>query len=236
MSNRAWPDVNNIEQTWKRIQKPLFELLRSGRFIYTQAHGGKWINLKDAIFDRLDENDPKELLRKVLLEACQNVATVPNHVLESVYTTTTKEITPSFVRGILKATPSCYRSLGRKEKFSLLKFVLKDDNFSELPGLELLPVSNGTVVSFVERSASGAIYITSLEHPPELLPGLKHRILDQDADEETLRKLEDVAERGICFDLSNFAFYKLLQHKTTVKMLYLSCSMKHLPSYHGDSY
>ena len=201
MSNRAWPDVNNIKQTWKRIEQPLFELLRSGRFIYTQAHGGKWINRKDAIFDKLDENDDlKELLRKVLLEACQNVATLPNHVLESVCTTTTKEITASFVRCILKATPSCYRSLGRKEKFSLLKFVLKDDNFSELPGLELLPVSDGTVVSFVEHSASGAIYITSLEHPPELLPGLKHRILDQGADKETLGKLDVVAERGICFD------------------------------------
>ena len=203
MSNRAWPDVKNIEQTWKRIQQPLFELLHSGRFIYTQAHGGKWINLKDAIFDRLDENDAvKELLRKVLLEASQNVATLPNHVLESVCATTTKQITPSFVRGILKATPSCYRSLERKEKFSLLEFVLKDDNFSELPGLELLPVSDGTVVSFVERSANAAIYITSPEHPPELLPGLKHRILDQDADEETLRKLEEVAEKGMCFDLS----------------------------------
>ena len=185
-----------------RIQQPLFEFLRSGRCIYTQARGGKWINPKDAIFDRFHENDSKELLRKILLEANQNVATVPNHVLESVYMSDTKEITPSFVRRVLKDTPSCYMSLGRNEKYFLLKFVLNDDGFSELPGLELLPVSDGTVVSFTERPAGGAIYITSPEHPPELFPGLKHRILDQDiVDEETLRKLEYVTENGICFDL-----------------------------------
>ena len=154
----------------------------------------------DAIFDRLKEFDPKELLLNVLLEADQNVAILPNHVLESisVYMSITKEleITPSFVRRILKVTPSCYRTLGRKEKFCLLKFVLKDDNFLELLGLELLPVSDGNVVPF-KSSDGDSIYITSSTHPPELLPGLKHRILSQDVDEHTLRQLEDVAEKGI---------------------------------------
>ena len=154
----------------------------------------------EAIFDKLEEFDPKELLQNVLLEAKQNVAILPNHVLESIsfYTPITEEleITPSFVRRILKVTPSCYSSLGRKEKFCLLKFVLKDDNFFELLGLELLPVSDGNVVPF-KSSAGDYIYITSKIHPPELLPGLKHRILDQEVDEHTLEKLEDVARKGI---------------------------------------
>ena len=188
------------------MEEPLFKLLCSKQVIYTQAHGGKWLNVGDAIFDRLEENDPKELLQNVLLKAEQNVATLPDHVVESIstYTPITEKITPPFVRRILKLSPPCYRSLERKEKFCLLNFVLKDDNFLDLPGLELLPVSDGSVVPF-KSSASDAIYITSPTHPPELLPGLKRRILDQ-LDEHTLRKLEDVAEKGIGLIYCNKVF------------------------------
>ena len=84
------------------------------------------------------------------------------------------------------------------EKLCLLKFVLKDHMFSELLGLELLPVSDANFVPFT-NSADEAIYIASPTHPQELLPGLKDRFLNQEMDEDTLRKLEAVAEQGTDF-------------------------------------
>ncbi len=196
LSIRAWPDINSIDQKWKRLQDPLFELLCTERVVYTPAHGGNWLNVEDVIFNRVQEDDPKELLVRVFLSADQNVGSLPDHVLKALelYTSLGTEITPSLARKVLKETPSCYKSISRSEKLLLLKFVLKDDMFSELLGLELLPISNGQFASF--SNVGEAIYICSPEHPRELLPCLQDRFLDQSIDENLLRSLRAVADQG----------------------------------------
>lgn len=78
----------------------------------------------------------------------------------------------------------------------LLKFALKDEMFFQLLGLELLPLSDGTFTSF-RNPDEFAIYMTPPEHPAKLLPGLRHRLLAQDVDRGILRKLQEVAEKGI---------------------------------------
>ena len=194
---RAWPDINSIDQKWKKLQNPLFELLCTERVVYTPAHGGRWLRVEEAVFDRLQERDTKEVLVRVFLSGDQNVAaSLPDHVLKalSLYTSLSTEITPSLTRKVLKETPSCYKSLSRSEKFLLLKFVLKDEKVSELLGLELLPVSNGLFTSF--SNSGEIIYISSPDHPRELLPCLQDRFLDQGINENILGSLRAVAEQG----------------------------------------
>ncbi|KAL9966875.1 hypothetical protein ACROYT_G025012 [Oculina patagonica] len=193
---KAWPDINSIDQKWKRLQNPLFELLCTENVVYTPALGGNWLNVEDVIFNRVQEDDPKELLERVFLKADQNVASLPGHVLKALgmYTNLSTEITPLLARKVLKETPSCYRSISHSEKLLLLKFVLKDGKFSELLGLELLPVSNGLFTSF--SNSGEAIYISSPEHPRELLPCLQDRFLEQSIDENLLRSLQAAADQG----------------------------------------
>ena len=109
------------------------------------------------------------------------------------------EITPSLVRKVLKNIPTGYRSLDRKHKLLLLKFVLNGQftNVEELLGLELLPTSNQGFTSFSKDDRP--IFICSREYPQEvqLLPGLGHRFLDHDVDEHLFRSLEAVAEKGM---------------------------------------
>ena len=176
------------------------ELLCDEKFIYTQAHEGKWLNVEEAIFDTLEfHNELKTLLVRVLLGAHQNVASLPNHVLKTI---TCKpgftDINPTLVRRVLKISHTCYGDLLRMEKLRLLKFVLncQDNNFAELIGLELLPTANGAFTYF--SNLSKAIYICSREHPRELLPGLQLRLLDHDIDGDLLKSLEAVAEQGMC--------------------------------------
>ena len=198
LPNRAWPDKSSIEPTWKRLQAPLLNFLCSAPVVFTEAAGRKWLNIGHAIFDRLREDEPRELLRQVLFQARQNVATVPDHVLQCItwHTPAISEVDSSFVRLVLKNTPSCYRTLGRPEKLCLLKFALKDGMFIQLLGLELLPLSDGTFASF-RNPDEFAIYMSPPEHPAELLPGLRHRLLAQDVDRDILGKLQEVAEKGI---------------------------------------
>ena len=204
---RAWPDMNSIDQKWRRVQIPLFELLCSERVVYSRVQGGKWLSVGEATLANFPENDPKELLVQVFLAANQNVATLPEHVLRALelYTNVSTGITPSLTRRVLRQTPVCYRSLSRLEKIQLLKFVLKDEQFSDLFELELLPVTNERFVSF--SNTDQAVYISSPEHPLELLPGLKDQFLDQDIDVSLFQSLQAVSKQGtrnvVCLFLLN---------------------------------
>ena len=186
---------------------PLFQLLCTNEIVYTPAHEGKWLHVQDAIAVRIDENETNELIVRVLREANQPVTPLPDHVLNAVTKITEiTEITPSLVRQVLKETPTCYESLSHVEKLSLLRFVLEDDDFPELLGLVFLPVSDGTFTTFTKSAE--AVYITSPEHPQELVPGLRQRFLDQDVDESILRKLKTIAERGIKFPYALHTFLR----------------------------
>ena len=186
------------------MQNPLLQTLCSANVVYTKASGGKWLKVEDAILDRLDEHQPKELLVRVLLEAHQNVATLPDHALKAFTAVGNKpfikEITPILVRQILKESPSSYRNLGRMEKLNLLAFILNciDENFADLIGLELLPVSSGAFKCFASPSnCDEAVYICSPDHPRKMFPCLDHQFLDQDLDGNLLEMIKKVAKKGM---------------------------------------
>ena len=186
------------------MQNPLLEILWSANVVYTKASGGKWLKVEDAILDRLDEHQPKELLVRVLLEAHQNVATLPDHVLKAFTAVGNKpfikEITPILVRQILKESPSSYRNLGRMEKLNLLAFILNciDETLADLVGLELLPVSSGAFKCFASPSnCDEAVYVCSPDHPRRMFPCLDHQFLDQDLDGNLLEMIKKVAKKGM---------------------------------------
>ena len=196
--------MDAIDQKWKRLQNPLLEILCAANVVYTKGSGGKWLKVEGAILDRLDEHQPKELLVSVLLEAHQNVATLPDYVLKAFTAVrnkpVVKEITPMLVRQILKESPSSYRNLGRMQKLNLLAFILNctDENFADLIGLELLPVSSGAFKCFASPSnCDEAIYVCSPDHPRKMFPCLDHQFLDQNLDQNLLGMMEKVARKGM---------------------------------------
>ena len=148
--------------------------------------------------NKIEDECLKNLLTRVLLEAHQDIACLPDHVLKitDLYGNATKEITPLLVRDSLKNTPACYRSLGREEKIRLLEFSLaaEDDNFAELAGLELLPLASGVFTSF--STSAKAVYISSEDHPRELLPNLEDQFLDETIPKDILESLRVVAKKG----------------------------------------
>lgn len=163
--------------------------------VYTEANHGKWLTVKQSLFDRLPENETKELLQRVLLAANQPIVSVPKHVMNSIDAHSSyKEITASFTRSVLKRAPGCYKKLCKGEKLLLLHFCLSDSQFSNLCDLELLPLSSGTFTTFSKRAQG--IYISSSGHPRELLPGLQHRFLDETVHVDIIRKLKEAALQG----------------------------------------
>ena len=179
----------------------MFKILLEKEIVYTKASHGKWLTVKKARFDRLPESKIKVLLQRILLAAnVPVVSDVPSHVIDVIADySTVIEVTPHVVRMALKHAPACYKRLKRSEKLRLLQFCLRDCQFGDLCGLELLPLSNGVLETFSKSSDS--IYISSPEHPKELLPGMENRFLDQKVDAEIIRKLKEAAKQGKTFTL-----------------------------------
>ena len=194
-SCRAWPNITCIDQKWEKLINPLFERLLEKNVVYTHADSGRWLTAEEAVFDQLLENEPKELLLRVLLAANVPVVSVPNHVMGAItYYSFVKEIKPTLVRSTMKQIPSCYKKLDRRERLLLLNFCLKDGKFDKLCDLELLPLSNGTFTKL--SSHSKTVYICSPEHPRELFPSLEHRFLDETIDVEISRRLIEAGKKG----------------------------------------
>ena len=155
--------------------------------------------MEESFFNKVDDEDLKELLPRVLLEANQDIACLPDHAWKAInlHGNIKKEITPSLVRDVLKGTPMCYRNLDRQEKLLLLMFVLsaEDDNYAKLEGLELLPLASGVFRSF--SNSSETVYIASSDHPRKLFSNLEDHFLDKEIPENLLRGLQVVANKGM---------------------------------------
>lgn len=154
------------------------------------------MKVEDAFFQCQPEDELNELLMKVLLSVGVSAVAIPDHVSRAVdkYSPRKTEIQPDLIRYVLRQLPSSYVNLGRKEKLLLLKFSLSDGQFSDLEGLQLLPLSNGDFLKFEARART--VFISSKEHPQELFPGLDERFLDRGVDEKILDNLSEAVDQG----------------------------------------
>ena len=192
---RAWPDFTRVNQKWKIVVELLFYILSDKEIIYSKVNRGKWLLVEDAIFNQVPERHLKDLLESVLIRASVPVASVPSHVMDAIWSfTDATNITPSVTRKELKKAAACYKTLMRNEKLQLLQFCLHDHQYEDLCGLELLPLSNGTFTTFA--AFAHEIYISSLEHSQDLLPGLEHRFLDGTVASDIGQKLNCAARQG----------------------------------------
>ena len=154
------------------------------------------MKIEDALFQCQPEDELNELLMKVLLSVGVSAVAIPDHVSRALekYSPLKSEIQPNMIRYVLKQCPSSYVNLGREEKLLLLKFSLSDSQFSDLEGLQLLPLSNGDFLKFETKARK--VFISSEEHRQELFPGLDERFLDRGVDEEILDNLYEAVAQG----------------------------------------
>lgn len=164
---RAWPDPKRIKSRWKPILQLLFHELLQQQVIYSLSES--WIRVDDAVFSELDtDEDISETVINYLQSSGMQVAKVPaaiDFVLAAYVTepTEVKKVTPALLRQVIRK----YKHKGpSQEKLLLLEFALRDSNYSDLIGLELLPLQDETFTSFSSSvSEKDAIYIFSEEYP-----------------------------------------------------------------------
>ena len=199
----AWPDIEKADVKWKKLTEVFCKEVLDDEILHTDVDGGKWIQPKDAVLDKLQESSQvKEAIISTLHLGHQTIVTAPPHVVTAVtmhYRNHIMEITPSLVRDVLRNVSPKYTTFDRRTKLSLLAYILSDNRMSDLPGLELLPLSDGCFAAFGTNDCDPEtrVFVASPEHPQSLLPGLKSIFLDQTIDPEILRQLREAAETGM---------------------------------------
>lgn len=164
---RVWPEVEQIRTHWKPIVEPLIKMLCQNAVIFSTKKC--WLKECDVNFTEIDES--KEYT-KTILNYLQNsgthIARVPKNVAAAFQiplnsSKPVKKVTPALVRQVLR---KCAHKGPKHEKLHLLEFILSDENYSELIGLEMLPLQNGNFISFSSSvSDKDVVYITSEEFP-----------------------------------------------------------------------
>ncbi|KAM9468720.1 sacsin [Clarias gariepinus] len=195
----AWPDPNRIRSYWRPILEPLFHDLLQEPVIYSLSN--TWVNVDDTVFLELDcTKDSTESVIKYLQNSGMMLARVPaktSAVLTTFFTKpdSLKKVTPSFVRQMLRKARhkgSC------SEKLFLLEFILSDACYSDLIGLELLPLQNETFVAFSSSvSDKDAVYIASEEYPRSLYPGLEGRFVLESITPQVMNSLKEAAKSRV---------------------------------------
>ncbi|KAM3874971.1 sacsin [Diretmus argenteus] len=195
----AWPDPNRVKPRWKPVLQPLFHDLLQRQVIYSLSES--WIHVDEAVFSELDiDEDISETVINYLQSSGMQVATVPAAVDCAVAAymtgpTEVKKVTPPLVRQIIRKSKHKGSS---QEKLLLLEFVLSDACYSDLIGLELLPLQDGTFAAFSSSvSEKDAIYITSEEYPRSLYPGLEGRFMLESIKPSVMNSLKNAAKSRV---------------------------------------
>ncbi|XP_041657117.1 sacsin isoform X2 [Cheilinus undulatus] len=193
---RAWPDPKLVKSRWKPILEPLYEDLLKEKVIFSLSMS--WVQVEQVVFSELDsDKDFSETVIHYLQSSGMQVAKVPA-VVDSVLTayitesSTVKKVTASLLRQVMRK----HKHKGpSKEKLLLLEFALSDANYSDLIGLELLPLQDGTFTTFSSSvTEKDAVYIASEEYPRSLYPGLEGRFLSENIKSSVMGSLKKAAK------------------------------------------
>lgn len=163
----AWPSPSQVKSRWKPVLQPLFQELLRQPVIYSLCES--WVQPDQAVFSELDlDEDISGTVIDFLQNAGVQVAKVPVSVDAALATYLTeasavKKVTPSLLRQVIRRSKHRGPS---QEKLSLLEFALADANYSDLMGLELLPLQDETFATFSSAvREQDSVYMASEEYP-----------------------------------------------------------------------
>ena len=198
---QVWPEVKALKGShWERILLPLFReilkhhVLRSER---TEAlrQVGEWVNHSMAVLTPAVEKLPS-VVHKTLSNCGVKLVTIPQRIRSALKTAkcVPTEVSPSFARGKLKSNPTSYFSIDPIGKGELLRYCLRDKQYKDMVGVNLLPLANGNFIPFQTRSPYySAVYLVNSSCPRYLLPEQDHILVDTSDDLSLQNNLRDLA-------------------------------------------
>ena len=199
----ALPDLSHVREEWSCILQPFFKTVLAREIFLTTSRGNsRWINLGEAIMDRLDESktrqEIKEVVLRTLLSADQPIVSLPGHVIRVIDQfhqisdwTTVQKVTPALLCNVLQSKFDFHQlEMTFEEKLLVLEYALQ--NAPDIHGVPLLPLENREFIKFSSDASVEKIFILSKQHSADLLPNMKHRLLCCNLSIQVKQKLHEL--------------------------------------------
>ena len=202
----AWPIVDAVKPTpWKGLLFPLFTQLFSQAVVWTERTEalqvvGEWITIGEGSFI------PKggkvaSVVRNALSRGGIKLVDVPPRIWSALRHSrkVVSEVSPKSVRTQFKGNLQSYCHIDEIGKLEILRYCLSDKQYSELPGLILLPLADHTFTAFqgLSRYSQNCCYLCTAECPRYLLPNLDNILVDLPNDPDLSRSLSGVADKQV---------------------------------------
>ncbi|XP_019853193.1 PREDICTED: sacsin-like [Amphimedon queenslandica] len=185
----CWPDVKRVANTpWQGLLDPFYQLLvSSSKAVHT--FGERWVSTSDAVYI-IDELPTS--VKDAVVSCNENLVDIDSSNYEALeqYCISLETLQPAVVRSYLRSNVSSYCNTSRNEKIEILKYILKDDAFHDIIGLQLLPLADDSFEMFQSKSYFVEdIFVSSSSHPISLLPGLENQLVSVYNEDSTLHSL-----------------------------------------------
>lgn len=168
-----WPDIAQMQHKdkWYAIALDvLHQLFKQNVAVLSLAKDERmFITPSEAVFpcNGPTSTDILAAIKRTLVSCGENLVTLPGSVARAINKAyprlnTLKHVTPTFLREILHRID--VNNISKDDKLCLLEYTLSDGKYSELEGLQLLPLNDGSFRSFTDREEDTAL-IDSEEFP-----------------------------------------------------------------------
>ncbi|KAI9530477.1 hypothetical protein NQZ68_004495 [Dissostichus eleginoides] len=200
-----WPDIAQIKhkRKWYAVARDVLDLLfRQNVAVLSLAKDEReFITPSEAVFpcNGPTSSDILAAIKRTLVSCGENLVTLPGSVASAIveaypHLDTLKHVTPAFIRGSLRRID--VHTISKPDKLCLLEFILSDEKYRELEGLQLLPLNDGSFRSFTDREEDTAL-IDSNEFPRVLLPFCKHLFIPDNLRPACSAHLKELARENI---------------------------------------
>ncbi|KAM9346854.1 sacsin [Symphorus nematophorus] len=214
-----WPDIAQIKHKdkWYAVALDVLQYLFKQKVAVLSLAKDEtmFIPPSEAVFPCNGPTSPDTLaaIKRTLISCGENLVTLTDSVARAINEAyprldTLKQVTPAFLRNILRRIDM--HIISKDDKLSLLEYILSDGNYSELKGLQLLPLSNGSFRSFTDREEDTAL-IDSNEFPRVLLPCCKHLFIPDDLSPACNTHLKELAKKNF-FKVINIDAKKVAEY------------------------
>ncbi|XP_064809741.1 sacsin-like [Oncorhynchus masou masou] len=200
-----WPDLSQTKHKdkWHGIAEDILQrLLKQNTAIFSLAEDERQFVSPAVAVCPSDDTMPPEMMTAVtraLIAGGEKLVTFPDRVFRAVQLAfpdpdTLKWVTPALVRGVLRR--GVVSNLSNNDKLSLLQYILTDENYHDLRGLKMLPLSDGTFKTFTNEEKDITL-IDNDTFPRVLLPGCKDLFLPDDLSTTSIQHLKQLAATNI---------------------------------------
>ena len=199
----CWPDINRVKGTpWSGLVEPFYTSLFSNiKVVHTLQGRGKWIRVSEGVFVA---NDIPMAVQEALMQCNVDLVItndICNQAIRMFCSDSVRDLTPQLARHHLKSNRLAYDNALRQEKLDILKYCLKDNKYSDLSGLHLIPLANGSYAEFrsvfSQSQSLEELCVSTPANPSSLLPGLESNLIKMYDEDVVLHSmLYSVANSG----------------------------------------